>query len=107
MPLTENAPHSDVTNQIIGAGMAVHSKIGPGHKEAVYQAMLTDEMTARGLAVEPERAVEVVVDDKVYGLLCRCEGTRRYPFVRLGTSRGPSRLISDTISSSPRPANNC
>ena len=69
MPLTENAPHSDITYQIIGAGTAVHSKLGPGHKEAVYQTMLTDEMVARGLAVEPERAVEVVVDEKVYGLL--------------------------------------
>ena len=66
MPLTENAPHSEITYQIIGAGMAVHGKIGPGHKEAVYQAMLTDEMLARGLAVEAERRVEVVVENKVY-----------------------------------------
>jgi GxxExxY protein len=69
MPLTENAPHSDITYQIIGAAMAVHGKIGPGYKESVYQGMLTDEMVARGLAVEAERAVEVVVDDRVYGLL--------------------------------------
>ncbi|MBM4431756.1 MAG: GxxExxY protein [Chloroflexi bacterium] len=69
MPLSMQAPHSEITYRIIGAAMAVHSKIGPGHKEAVYQAMLTDEMALRGLAVEAERAVEIVVDDKVYGLL--------------------------------------
>jgi GxxExxY protein len=69
MPLTENPPHSDITYQIIGAAMAVHSKVGPGHKESVCQGMLTEEMIARGLAVEPERAVEVVLEGKVYGLL--------------------------------------
>jgi len=69
MSLVEDAPYSDVTYKIIGAAMAVHSKIGPGHKEAVYQKMLTDELLARGLTVEPEKAIEIVVDEKVYGLL--------------------------------------
>jgi len=69
MPLIENAPYSDLTYQIIGAAMAVHNKIGPGHKEAVYQKMLTDELLTRGLTVEPEKAIEIVVDEKVYGLL--------------------------------------
>ena len=69
MPLANNAPHSNITYLIIGAAMNVHSKIGPGHKEAVYQKMLTDEMVSRGLSVEPELAVQIVVDDKVYGLL--------------------------------------
>jgi GxxExxY protein len=69
MPLAENAPHSHTTYQIIGTAMAVHSKIGPGHKESVYQGMLTDEMVARGPTVEAEREIEVVVDEKVYGLL--------------------------------------
>ena len=69
MSLVEDAPYSDVTYKIIGAAMAVHSKIGPGHKEAVYQKILTDELLARGLTVEPEKAIEIVVDEKVYGLL--------------------------------------
>ena len=69
MPHPADAPHSDVTYQIIGAALKVHHRIGPGHKEAVYQGLLTDEMVARGLTVEPERAIEIVVDEKVYGLL--------------------------------------
>ena len=59
MPRDADIPHAEVTYQIIGAAMAVHNRIGPGHKEAVYQGMLTDEMLARGLAVEPERKVEI------------------------------------------------
>lgn len=62
-------PHAEVTYQIIGAAMAVHNRLGPGHREAVYQGMLTDEMLARGLSVEPERKVEISVSDSVYGLL--------------------------------------
>jgi GxxExxY protein len=69
MPALEDAPHRELTYAIIGAAMTVHNKIGPGHKEAVYQKMLTDEMVPRGLSVEPERAIEIVVDEKVYGLL--------------------------------------
>jgi GxxExxY protein len=69
MPLTKDAPYSDITYNIIGAAMAVHSKIGPGHKERVYQDLLTDEMVACGLTVHAEAAIEIVVDERVYGLL--------------------------------------
>jgi GxxExxY protein len=69
MPLAEDAPYHELTYAIIGAAIAVHNKIGPGHKEAVYQKMLTDEMLTRGLSVAPERAIEIVVDENVYGLL--------------------------------------
>jgi GxxExxY protein len=66
---SEDIPHSDITYQIIGAALDVFHKLGPGHKEAVYQKMLTEEMVARGLSVEAERAIEIVVDEQVYGLL--------------------------------------
>jgi len=69
MPLAKDAPHNDITYEIIGAALAVHHRIGPGLKERVYQDMLTDEMLRRGLSVEPEKAIEIHVDDKVYGLL--------------------------------------
>jgi hypothetical protein len=51
MSLAEDAPHSDITYQIIGAALEVFHKIGPGRKEAVYQKMLTGETTARRLTV--------------------------------------------------------
>jgi len=47
----------------------VHNKIGPRHKESVYQAMLAGALVAVGLSVEREHKVEIVVEDKVYGLL--------------------------------------
>jgi GxxExxY protein len=69
MGLAKDSPYQELTYKIIGAAMSVHSKIGPGHKERVYQDMLTDELLACDLAVEPEKAIEIVVDDMVYGLL--------------------------------------
>ena len=42
MPSAENAPCSEVTYKIIGAALTVFHKIGPGHEEAVYQAMLRE-----------------------------------------------------------------
>jgi len=69
MPLAKDAPYGDTTYQIIGAALKVHHRIGPGHKEQVYQDMLTDEMLACGLSVEAECRVEIAVDDKVYGVL--------------------------------------
>lgn len=47
MPINQQAPYADITYQIIGAALAVHHRIGPGLKESVYQAMLTDAMLAR------------------------------------------------------------
>ena len=39
--LVKNAPHADITFRIIGAAMAVHNELGPGHREEVYHnAML-------------------------------------------------------------------
>ena len=32
MPVANNAPHTDITCQIIGAALTVHSKIGAGHE---------------------------------------------------------------------------
>jgi GxxExxY protein len=62
MPILAKAPYAEVTYEIIGAALTVFRKIGPGHKEAVYQAMLTDEMVARGLTVEPERKTSQVLE---------------------------------------------
>ncbi len=47
-------PHQDITHRIIGAAMRVHNRLGPGHKEAVYQRDMTAEMRAVGLTVREE-----------------------------------------------------
>jgi GxxExxY protein len=41
-----------VTEQIIGAAIAVHRVLGPGLLESVYEAYLAHELALRGLRVE-------------------------------------------------------
>ena len=49
----EKAPHADLTYKIIGAAMAVHRKLGPGHGEKIYQKNLEQEFQRRlGLSAE-------------------------------------------------------
>lgn len=44
--LVENAPHADITRRIIGAAMAVHNDLGPGHREEVYHRAMAVKMPA-------------------------------------------------------------
>ncbi len=58
--LVKNAPHQDVTFRIIGACMAVHNDIGPGHREAAYQRALALKFQEVGLAFEEQVPITVV-----------------------------------------------
>ena len=52
-------PHEDITYRIIGAAMAVHRRLGPGHKEEVYQEALEAEFAELGLPFEAQKCLEV------------------------------------------------
>jgi GxxExxY protein len=61
------APHEDITYRIIGAAMAVHRRIGPGEKEAIYQRALEEEFTQEGLQFEAEKNIPVYDGDRLLG----------------------------------------
>ena len=42
--------YEDITKRIIGCAMRVHSILGNGFQEVIYQRALTIEMTLEGLA---------------------------------------------------------
>jgi len=69
MGLVKDAPYSDITYKIIGAAMEVHNKLGPGHKEIVYQKALSAKMLEAGLSFEEEKPIEIFIDDVSVGLL--------------------------------------
>ncbi len=52
-------PHEDLTYRIIGAALAVHSRLGPGHKEEVSQRALEAQSIEAGLAFEAQKMLEV------------------------------------------------
>jgi GxxExxY protein len=52
-----------VTDQIIGAAIAVHRALGPGLLESAYEACLGYELKKRGLTIEQQKPLPVVYDN--------------------------------------------
>ncbi len=65
--------YEDVTKRIIGCAMRVHSILGNGFQEVIYQRALAIEMNLEGLAFEREK--EMTIFYKGYNI-----GTRRVDF---------------------------
>ena len=57
----------DLCGQVIGAAMKVHSKLGPGFLESVYQNALIWELRKNGLKAETQRPISVYYDDQIVG----------------------------------------
>jgi GxxExxY protein len=53
---------NEITGAIVDAAMKVHSALGPGMLESVYERCLKHELTKRGLRVESQRWLPIVYD---------------------------------------------
>jgi GxxExxY protein len=65
--------YEDITKRIIGCAMKVHSFLGNGFQEVIYQRALEIEMSLEGLRFEREKEMPVIY--KGYEI-----GTRRVDF---------------------------
>jgi GxxExxY protein len=52
--------HGDLTYRIIGAAMAVHNDLGPGHREIVYQRALAAKFRELEIGYEEEPSLTVI-----------------------------------------------
>jgi GxxExxY protein len=52
--------HSELTRAVIGAAMEVHSNLGPGFLESVYEAALAIELNLRNVPYERQKAIPVI-----------------------------------------------
>src|SRR5215469_3637375 len=57
----------DLCGQVIGAAMKVHSALGPGFLESVYQNALMWQLQKLGLKVDAQRPITVHYDGQVAG----------------------------------------
>jgi GxxExxY protein len=57
----------DLCGHVIGAAMKVHSALGPGFLESVYQNALIWELRKTGLQAEAERPINVYYDGQLVG----------------------------------------
>ncbi len=72
--IKENYKHSELTGKIIGAAMQVHSTLGNGFQEVIYQRALAIEFNKRGIGFQRELEMPIFYDDQQIG-------TRRVDFL--------------------------
>ena len=53
---------NDITDQILGAAVAIHKELGPGLLESVYEALLARALEGRGLHVRRQHAIRFAYD---------------------------------------------
>ncbi|MDF7801202.1 GxxExxY protein [Pontiellaceae bacterium B1224] len=53
--MTEN----DIAKEVVDAAFAIHSKLGPGLLESVYEILLADELIRRGLSVQQQVPIQI------------------------------------------------
>jgi GxxExxY protein len=58
----------DLCGEVIGAAMRVHSALGPGFLESVYQNALIWELQKLGLKIDAQKPINVRYDGQVVGL---------------------------------------
>ena len=66
--MSNQIPHQDLTYAIIGAAMEVHSDLGPGYKEEIYQKALDIELRNRNLQFEPQKPIQIEFKGERVGL---------------------------------------
>jgi GxxExxY protein len=57
--LTEN----EIAKEIVDAAFKIHTTLGPGLLESVYEAVLTHELSRRGLHVERQKSMPVIYEN--------------------------------------------
>jgi len=65
--IEEGSDSYDLAGKVIGFAMKVHSKLGPGFLESVYQNTLAGELRRAGLKVEAEKPISFFYEGDVVG----------------------------------------
>jgi GxxExxY protein len=92
MPLLEEFKYTDITRKIIGCAMSVHSYLGNGYQEIIYQRALAYEFQQVHLNFERELEMDIFYKDMIEPL-----GTRRVDFLGRFQSFG-AKLMQSIIS---------
>ncbi len=57
----------DLSHQVIGAAIAVHTALGPGFLESIYEEAFCRELAARHIPFERQKAVSILYNGHVIG----------------------------------------
>jgi GxxExxY protein len=56
-------PENEIAREVVDAAFKIHTALGPGLLESVYQTVLAHELERRGLRVQREVAIGIRYDD--------------------------------------------
>jgi len=59
--------NEELSSRVIGAAIAVHTALGPGFLESVYENALAVELEARGIEFERQKAIRIYHRDVEVG----------------------------------------
>ena len=59
--MTENA----ISKIIVQSAIKIHTRLGPGLLESVYEKILAHELTSRGLEVEQQKYIPIIYDELI------------------------------------------
>jgi hypothetical protein len=57
---------NEVTAAVVDSAYQLHREVGPGLFESVYELVLADMLTGRGITVSRQVSIPVRIKDKVY-----------------------------------------
>lgn len=52
--------NEELSRRVIGAAIAVHTALGPGFIESIYEKALAVELTAQGIRFEQQKAIPIL-----------------------------------------------
>jgi GxxExxY protein len=61
--MTEIKHINDITRDVIGVAMRIHSKLGPGLLESVYETVLAGRLLQMGYHVSRQRPIDIEFED--------------------------------------------
>lgn len=67
--MTEN----EIAKHVLDAAFVIHTKIGPGVLESVYQVPLAHELKKKGMAVERQKPMPILYDGIRFDEAFRCD----------------------------------
>lgn len=59
---SEDYPHAELTERIIASGIKVHTELGPGFVEGIYERALVHELNRQGMKPEYQTWIPVFYD---------------------------------------------
>lgn len=59
--------YQELSGKVVGAGIAVHKKLGPGFLETVYEQALKIELAKQGIGFESQKKINITYDGSIVG----------------------------------------